>query len=440
MKSVRSTTRERDTRAAQHRFFAAGLIAILATAVAAAQPAGKGLFIELNDGTEIFDIGQVAATTPGRPTGVQLHVCWSSIQTDANLWTAGNWAALASWLDAADAAGLKAILRIDMIGGATNGAESATTDPGQSAPAWLFTELNVASIGGQDLTGVVTEFPNPNKKFIARLPWYGDTVYQAAVADFAHELRSFLMAEGIYAETEPSRDGIVEMIRLGGWQANSNEPNFYVDYTDPQVSGFDEWKDAVKTHLIADLKAKGVAYELDGKPRLDDVSAYANASKDMIDDWIAAFDGTGIPLSTTVNLRLRECSADNEFLMYSLANGMVVLNPGLNEKDKTMTRTYFSDWKTLYGVKLGWGGVTGLPTNPLFDYTRVVAAYQGFGWDPMSTSLPECSLNEAWDEYRVATAPVAGASYAIFGVNLLNPGQNFAFECARELIQALAVP
>lgn len=267
---------------------------------------------------------------------------------------------------------------------------------------------------------------------------------QAHAIDFMEELRDYLSADGEWT-SEPDRRHIVEFIRMGGWQANSNEPNFYHDYTDPTVKNTaqcfpcNEWKTAVKTALIADLQAKGVAYDFEGEPVLDDVSAYANAQKAMLDSWKYAFGGTGIPLSTTVNLRLRPCTADSEFLMYSLTNDMILLNPGLNEKRKKMTRDFYYEW-TEAGAVAGWGGVKfdPPPPNGNNDYTRIGAAFQGFGWKGTST-LPDCianSTNPLWVQYREATTPIPTPSYAIFGTNFLGTGENFAFNCAREIIEA----
>lgn len=425
----------------------AALLCLLTAASAIAQPVGKGLFIELGDGTELFDIASVAATSPGRPTGVQLHVCWSAIQNSASDIDHYDWTQLGIWLDAVQSYGLKAILRIDMIGGVTRGTDNPMEDPGLSTPIWFFHLPDVLHIGGQDLTGIVPSngFPSGSSKpFIPYLPWYGDSVYQDRVAAFAQELRAFLTGEGPY-DGEPHKiyTPLIECIRIGGWQANSNEPNFYFDYTNPKAgmdTDFVPWKRAVHAALRGDLQSRGVTYGLDGEPVLDDVGEYANAQKALVDAWVAAFAGSGIPLSTTVNLRLRDCTADNEFLMYSLTKGLTVLNPGLNEKDKTMTRTYFRYWRIYYGVKVGWGGITGIGPD---DDDRIGAAFEGFGWNDETTVLPDCiasSTNPLWTQYRHYTPPIPAASYAIFGTNLLGPGQNFEFNCAREIIQTLAAP
>lgn len=419
------------------------LFALQCAPPAIAQPTGKGLFIELNDGTEIEDIAAVDNTSPGRPTGVQLHVCWSAIQSNPNDQLFYDWTQLATWLDAVEAHGLKAILRIDMIGGATKGAGDPIADPALSTPPWLFA-LNISYIGGQDLTGTLdpADFPSGSgKPYIPRLPWYGDAVYQSRVAAFAQELRYFLKGEPPYDEPIRHYSQLIECIRIGGWQANSNEPNFYIDYTNPKAGEDDEfvaWKKAVHAALLADLQAKGVAYGVDGKPVLDDASVYATASKTMVDGWIAAFAGSGIPLSTTVNLRLRECTADNEFLMYSLANGMIILNPGLNQKDKTMTRTYYANWKSTFGSKVGWGGVAGIGD---LDVARVQAAFEGFGYLDLQNPPPllACIADGGpFAAYRHDYLPLAGSSYAIFGMNILGNGLDNAFVCAREMIQLFA--
>ncbi len=89
------------------------------------------------------------------------------------------------------------------------------------------------------------------------------------------------------------------------------------------------------------------------------------------------------------------------------------------------------------------GGVTFHQLTSV-DADRVAAAFQGFGWDndtEVPTELDSCIGEDApFETLRRVYDPLAGASYAIFGTNILETGDDRAFECARTMIQYFAQP
>lgn len=349
---------------------------------------------------------------------------WQDVESSDEAY---DWTAIGDLLRRLDNAGMTAILRIDMIGGGTTGVAyppDGSATPGLATPPWLF--YGSYYVGGEALDDPV----DSDHAYIPMLPWYGDAYYQYQVQEFAVSLRDFLESNDPNSPdpNHPLKFGdAVEFIRMGGYQANSNEPNFYSDY-------MQDGEFAKK--LRTDLENKGIAFNFDGTPLLMADGPYGVAITTIMGSWYDVFIEYGPPLATTFNFTSYPCTSDAALIDWALGSNIILLNPGLNDGDKSRSRALFAEWTQTPGQKVGWGGITHLDMGS--PTARLAAAFEAFGVAEDDIPPGSCIfLDGDWSTLIRDYLPVAHVSYVVFGTNILDDSVS-AYNCAVELIQSFA--
>lgn len=321
-------------------------------------PKRGGIFLNVTVSYNTKDLtGDIAGDD--RIAGVQRTLRWNELEPAKGVY---NWNILDDILAEYDAIGKRVALKFTAIGSGEDGSADIT-------PTWLWDDGTVSWIGNR----------NTPIGFAPRLPVYWDPDYQRHLGDT-------IAALGARYNGDPR----LAYIRMGGWQNGTNEPNFYGDFSSylaDQIAGY----------------GMSLTYTTGGKVILYADQPYTTATLAMMDLWHAAFPDTQMVATVHFN----DDPRDFEYAMnqHCLLLGVGMVNTGLNEGDKTDTRSTYRVWRDTYGVRAGWGGVTNLGSkNPSLTGLplRMEMMKQGTGMD--SDPL---------------YAPSARAAYMVFGDDIL---------------------
>lgn len=258
--------------------------------------------------------------------GVQVNLTWADMEPQKDQY---NWALVDEYLDAYETIGRRVGFKFFCVGG-----EVESDDPqnpnnvyvNSATPSWVLTDPRVRTIG---------EIATP-QGMLARYPVYWDAVYLGYLKDF---IAAFGARYG--------QDDRIEFFRMAGWQVGTNEPNFY----------------AYAAHYMADqIAANGMSVDFasDGSAILVPGTPYESAIQQLIESYRTNFGI--IPLVATIKFD-SPTSLYESMNSYCAARAIGLVNTGLNEGDKSVTRARFRDWHDNYHCRVGWGGVTNLGTK-----------------------------------------------------------------------------
>ena len=255
-------------------------------------------------------------------TGAQMTLKWIDVQPTSS--TQYDWSVVDNFLTnyCPNGSGKSCAFKFTAIGA---GAEDGTT--GDLTPPWLFNDPAVAYIGGI----------NTPIGYAPRMPVYWSPAY-------LNHLRNFINAFG----ERYGKDSRIAFMRIGGFQNGTNEPTFYHPFS---------------AYLADQIRAAGMDLTVDSKGtgvKLYANSPYTTAVLNIAAMWVAAMDRN--KLVATIHFNDDPNSFEHAMNAGMVAQGIDMVNTGLNEGDKADSRTKFAYWfqSTQKAVRVGWGAITNL--------------------------------------------------------------------------------
>lgn len=338
---------------------------------------GKGLFVTTRGNKATVPDG-----IKGNPhvTGVQGGLSWAMLEPKKGEY---NWDVIEDFLSELHECGKKGSFKfISVSGKVFSDSQIARGKGGKvgpdrvyhntSTPEWLWDEPDVKRFGG---------IQTP-KGILAKYPVYWDSAYQK-------HLENFIKA---FAERY-NGDPRIEYIRMGGWQCGTNEPSFYGGASEFIVEQLIE--EGMDIRNIRDKRHMGRS--------LTEDSLYAVAVKDLMDIWIKHVTKTR--LAATIHFSKEEGSFEEAMMKHCFERKIMIMNTGLNEKDKLKTRTEYREAHDKHGIKVAWGGMTHVGQHK----TKEELAERG------NSLLMECFMQGIGDDNKPNYAPASKVSYLVFG-------------------------
>lgn len=253
--------------------------------------------------------------------GVQVGYLWSTLEPSPGAW---DFSTVFTGYERARSIGKQFAMLVSFASG----------DPGQSnlaTPSWYFDHAGDWMGGYTSLVG--TAYP--------RWPHFNDNVYIYRVTLLCQALMRYM-------------DNLASYIRFAPWGVGTGEPTWYqstaADLTAMDSDG--------KRHNYAKRSS-------DGKWLLNTASPYYVGTARMI----AAIDPFFTRCQPAASYNANNNTNDNQygydtaFIALLQQYRWIILNNGANEADKSDVRDDFVDWRATYGMRVGYGSISGLGTH-----------------------------------------------------------------------------
>ena len=309
--------------------------------------AGKGFFVTPPGNRWDYNWPANVRTDP-YIAGFQMAYVWSELEPEQGRY---DWSHIDYIVSLAEGCGKKWAFKFMAVTGQLTEGQSYPPDTvwtNTGTPAWFWNLPEVKPVGG--IASVDGHIPF--------YPLYWDPAY-------LRRLDEFLAALARRYDGRPS----LEYVRMGGWSIETNEPSFYSGATD------------VLTPQLQNYGMTG----LDGSDNCDNFpnyTPYAQGLRELQNLWFKNFKQTR--LACIIHFPKRPNVHEEVMIQNLCAHRGTLMNTGLNEADKTVTRTTYRDWHDTWGAKTGWGGIThlGQKGGPAPGKTlQETAVWQGLGSD-----------------------------------------------------------